>query len=621
MAEGKHCTVVGRLVHDDGRKTPLHHVTVLLYDRDPLTPDDWLARADTDFNGGFELVFDRARAGRFDRPDLELRVLDHPWDVEVEEGRPRPLEVARVKLADDVEAEHVELGDVPVEVWEYLEGELPRLRVEAETCLLHQIKELQIGIAATKDLLELDQESKPQRYADGYVAEFAREALKTALVRGKHELASLLEATTPELDEIQADYHDNLTVLMERREPGSSRSDEHFVDRILNGFNPLVFLRNRADPTRFLIDYDWSDYAHDDEHDRTNVRVELALEGGKLHPTGIEVDLNGATTVATPKDSERWSQAKRIFRASYLTAGETDCHLSRGHLNTEQFAVAAFRHLRRSPVAELLFPHLKEVVLTNHRGASLIFGDEGVVTTNSPLVPESVNRRMVEQLGALDWRGWRPRAPLVSAHRFARVAGLYWELVGEHVDEYLADHAEGIAEHWGEVQRFSDDLVAHAAPFHDQVAPEGWEWYDTSEVADPERERIEVDGVVRAMSPITGLEDLAQAARFAIYHGSFWHAWCHNRQSDDGAELRYASLGLRNGSWGTEDDDRIAPDPGEATLQLFMAQILDSVKYGYVTKNEDGDVPLGLVERLEARRAEFKELGYDIDELRSRTNI
>ena len=78
--------VSGRLVHDDETRRPLHHMTVQLYDRDPLTPDDLLGWTRTDADGGFEIRVDASRLERWDRPDLEFRVLDYPWDWYVDDG-------------------------------------------------------------------------------------------------------------------------------------------------------------------------------------------------------------------------------------------------------------------------------------------------------------------------------------------------------------------------------------------------------------------------------------------------------------------------------------------------------------------------------------------------------
>ena len=78
------------------------------------------------------------------------------------------------------------------------------------------------------------------------------------------------------------------------------------------------------------------------------------------------------------------------------------------------------------------------------------------------------------------------------------------------------------------------------------------------------------------------------------------------RNPEDGGGISYASLGQRNGAFGDETDLHEAPTPKDATVQPFLGNALVAVDYGYIIKNEDGDVPPGLIELLEAHRADFK---------------
>ncbi len=86
--------VIGRLVLTDGRG-PLPSVEVELWDRD-LRGHDFLGRGVSGPTGTFEILYDPADAGPLDRPDLELRVIEH--------GDTARREVHRVKGPDDVTA-------------------------------------------------------------------------------------------------------------------------------------------------------------------------------------------------------------------------------------------------------------------------------------------------------------------------------------------------------------------------------------------------------------------------------------------------------------------------------------------------------------------------------------
>jgi len=196
------------------------------------------------------------------------------------------------------------------------------------------------------------------------------------------------------------------------------------------------------------------------------------------------------------------------------------------------------------------------------------------------------------------------------------------------VDRFFQDNDQAIRDHWFEIKRMSDDLVAHAVEYRllDGLPPDAW--YSDNEIADPNAPRQTVGGIVRAVSPITdsnvptpdGIANLKQMCRYAIYHASFFHSWSHNRQTEDGGEVLYASLGLRNGAFGDEADLNVAPTAKDATVQLFLGNALVAVDYGDVIKNEDGDVPQALINLLEARRGDFNQIGINPDEIRSCTN-
>ena len=628
--------LTGRLVHEREPGISVHHMTVQLFDRDVLNPDDWLGEAQTDANGHFELTYHPRLAGLLDEPDFELRVVDHPWDVR-HEGGTRILLRRKLQLPDQKEPQA--LGAIAVPFWEYQEGPLARLQVEETQLQLPQSNVLEIIQSGLKDLLGVCQDNKPQRYAYPYVVEFARVGARFFVIRAPQEALTKLDPDKPALDEIQAPYPENVTMEMERDHPGLSRGDAWLVDRILNGFHPCLPLKDPKDSNHFHVAFNWDDYPLDGEHDLPNVDLRLGLQGKTLQPLQITIQSRlekgpsragsplGEPVVCKPEDGERWQQAKRIFRTSYLTAGESDAHLSKGHVNMEQYAVAAFRNFHRNPLGELLFPHLKELVLTNDRGSSLIFGVEGILTTNSALTAQGVEQRIVDQVSALDWFGWQPRKPLCDAHRFAKVANGFWRILTAHVEQFIQERQRQIQESWYEVKRFSDDLVRHGTSF--RPVPDRNQYYDTNELAVDHDRRVVIANRPRTISPVTLASEpqagdwdrLRQVCSYAIYHATFWHSWCHNRQGEDGGELRYATLALRNGGWSSEDDFTVAPKPIDMVVQLFIANVLIGVQYGYITKNEDGDIPPNLISRLQASRQEFLDLGFDIDEIRSRINI
>jgi len=618
--------VTGRLVHAREKTLlPIHHLKVALYDHDLLLDDDFLGEAFSDGDGRFQIEYDPRAAGPLDTPDLEVRVLDYPWDLrEREQGRGGFRLLGRFRPPGKFSRD-CDFGTLRIEFWEYADGSLARLYYPPDIRPFKIPKELAILESGLQDLLCLDQEKKPQRYVYGYVQEFARVGARYFTARSLLEAKNRIAADCPDIDEIQSAFPENLTLQVDAREPGTSRGDVWLGDRVLNGFNPCLPLRDPDRADCYRVRYDWEPYEQDGVHDLPSVDLTLERVGQKLLPVKIAVRAYRAseTVTCTPADAERWLQAKRIFRTSYLTAGEADAHLSRGHVNMEQYAIAAFRNLMRNPVRDLLFPHLKELVLTNDRGATLIFGVEGILATNSGLTPAAVEQRILEQVSRQDWCDWRPRTPLCDGHRFALAANLFWDLLSRYVDEFLRRNDAQIRRYWYEIRRFSQDLVAHATPFQADNLRE--QYYDDREIAAADRPRVAIEGKVRSVSPLTtageadapGLANLAQVCRYIIYHTTFWHSWCHNRQSPDGGDLRYATLGLRHGSWGAESDPTIAPTPADMIVQLFIANVLDRVRYGYLTKNEDGDAGARLITALDSARQKFAAGGLRVDEARS----
>jgi hypothetical protein len=460
------------------------------------------------------------------------------------------------------------------------------------------------------------------------------------LTRTRHLVEHRLSPARPSLATIQADYPENLTQRLERERPGHTRSDAYFVDRVLNGLNPCLPVADRREPGLWRVAFDWDRCEMDGMHVLPNAELHLRREGDALVPVRLRIQCRepGATAPhaplqpareVTPADGEAWQQAKRLFRCAWALHGQIVAHLSVSHLNMEQYAVAAYRNLRRNPVRDLLFPHLREVVLINHGGTDLIFGERGYVTTASALTSGAIDGLFVEALGRCDWRGWRPRRPLVPGHTFGHAATLFWEVVTQHVDEFLAAHREAIAAHWVELRLMSDELVAHAVPHVPPALGPDDEVLDAGELGDQAAPRPTRDGVTQAVRPFTASdapseadwEALAQVCRYVIYHATFYHAWANDRQHDDGGELRYAALSLRGSGWGDEADAALGQTPTEATDQLFLSMFLQLTGYGYILRNEDRDIPPRLVELLRQHEPAFRAIGFDPATIRSRINI
>ncbi|WXH27023.1 hypothetical protein WA016_00934 [Myxococcus stipitatus] len=619
---------VGRLVFEqDGPEgpIPLHHIKVELWDRDIGTPDDFLGEGFTDAEGGFSVRYDPEDAGAGDLPDLEIRFFE-PQHSFLPDGRVVETwrRIGAEQGPDDHGGLHYDFGTLRLPYWEYdPAATLARLHVtEAGT--------------------------PPTAYAPGRSLAMLKAVAPIELVKRRHLLQGKL-GQAPDLDRIQADYPEAMTVRMERESPGSTRTDAFFGERLLNGMFSSILDRDPevpADPNAFRLYFPWNAYEQDGIHCLPDVDLRLRLVDGQLLPTRIILGMRepGATAPGspvtrrgyTPADGENWEAAKRMARVSATLETELGNHLGQCHFNIEQYAIAAHRNLRRSPLRWLLMPHLREVVLINHSANDFLVGTTGYITRASALTERGIESRLVHLLGSYDWKGFAPAPPVCEGHRYARAAGLFWQLVGEHVEAFFAEHGAAMEAEWREVRRFSDDLVAHSAPafvcryLRATVPGKPAPWFVRSERMD-----LDVKAAAptpKAVSAVTWTDEpqpgemdaLKQLCRYVIYFATFRHAWANNLQWDDAGEVLYACLGLRWGKGGalsTEADLDVAPPPEDATEMLWISWMLSKTNYGFLLANEEADVHPRFVELLRAHAAEFAALGMDVRTVSSRINI
>ena len=213
--------------------------------------------------------------------------------------------------------------------------------------------------------------------------------------------------------------------------------------------------RDPANLDRYWLHHHWTSYAQDDVYALPNVDVWFELRDQKLVPVEIALQFRrrGHTESRapleeplhfTPADEHMWLSAKRIARVSAALHAELDAHLVQTHLNTEQYAMATYRNLRQSPIRTLLAPHLKEVILINRDANVRLLGERGYIAQATALTPESIEARILESMGTLDWKHWQPREVLCPQHLYARAADLYWKLLKDYVDWFFDLNADEI---------------------------------------------------------------------------------------------------------------------------------------------------------------------------------
>lgn len=498
----------------------------------------------------------------------------------------------------------------------------------------------------------------PQYYAQGRVDAMFQQIMPLELIKAKH-LAQIAEAPeTISLAEIQRDYPENLTVCIEKHLPGYTRGDAWFGRRMMNGMNRGTFMPDPHNPEHYWIKYfGVCGYERNEEYALPTVEIKFSVKGDAL-PLPIEIHIIGQTNafnkdqwqkkVFTPASGDDWLYAKRIARVNGAFNTEVEEHFTGTHLNTEQYAIAAYRNFRRSPLACLLFPHVKEVALVNHSADKLLI--HSFIPTATALTEDGLLHRCYDLLGMQDWKGWRPMKPINKAHTCARAEQMFWELVVEYIDKFFAEHEAEIKHHWGEVYRFSQDLVNHAVPVflsgidldklpnnERELAEARMDYYSLQYCFDRKAPRDTVDGELKAVSPITksktydkaakgDWENLKQACAYIIMMATYMHTWINEHQYDDLGEVLYSSGGLRFGNkergiLAPESDLSIAPDLTRSTQTLWFTNFLSRTEYGFITRNEEGDVNPLFIQMLLDKKDDFARLGVDVHAIESRTNI
>ena len=515
--------------------------------------------------------------------------------------------------------------------------------------------EYQRNSLSPRALFTDDESENSERYTPAREDALLEQVIPIELTKAKH-LLQIKE--TPEkisIASIQADYPENLTLCIEKKKPGYTRSDEWFGVRMMNGMNQGAFMPT-DNPSQFLIKYyGICNYEHTNVYALPNAEIRFSLNEKGI-PLPVEITLTGPLTAYehdpwkkqkfTPADGERWLAAKRVARTVGSVCTELDEHFAGTHVNTERYAIAAFRNFRLNPVACLLFPHLKEASLINHAADKLILG--GYFPTATAITENGYHRRVRDLLGMMDWRNWQPMKPISPSHDSALAGKLFWDLISDFVEYYFKTYLEEIKNHWFEVWSFSEDLVNHAVPVYlsdvdlnklteqeRKLCLERREYYIFQHSFDPDSKRRTLGGNLRVITPITekksnpdneDIENLKAACKYAINTATFRHTWINEHQYDDLGEILYNGGGLRFGKsemgiLGPESDMTIAPDLTSSTQQMFCANLLSRTEYGFITKNEYKDVHPYLIKLMKDNEANFKKFNVDINAIESCTNI
>jgi Lipoxygenase len=611
-------TAVGKIFHTESA-IPIPGLELELWDRDLFGMKDFLGSGVTGQDGGFEIFYDPKVAGLGDNADLELRVYDPP-QMAILEGKSikRKSLVEVIKGPDNVHGAY-DFGQLSIDYYEY-DQEYAKF---FPYCVPKSIKH-----DFVPDALGMTLKS---------VAKYGQ--IMDAIVQRNRR-----NPDEPSYAEIQKSFPETSTIALERERPSYTRSDKFFGDKMLNGFNPVLFKKDKDNPVLYTTSFNGEKFQLTGKIDLPNYKVKFELKNEQLFPIEIMLQFRDNNSIEpnpplknpqtyTPNDGNKWLQAKRVVRATHIgVLGEVKAHLSQCHFNMEQYSISLLRHIRKNPIRGLLYPHLKEVVHINNFGRRILMDPHGGFFAKlepMPIIPDML-QWVRSNLGSYDWTDWQPRKPLCDSHNYAKAGNLYWGILTTYINLFFDENYDEIVRNWDEIFRFSEELVHHSVAHVSltmEQTDDGDEWYDFNEIDDSSNPRREVNGEVKAIRPIASsntaneqdIANLKQVCKYLIYQCTYWHSCIHNEHNPEFGELKYGAL-LSNGSMGDEDDESVMPGQEAASIILGASHMLTNFKYGYILKNEDGDVPAKLIELVTSKRAEFEELGFDLNSLRSRLN-
>lgn len=626
-----------RYADRDELDKPIHNLRVEFWGRTWWLQWRLLSAGYTDYDGNFSLPFElrQARNWKVVRAQFEVCQITH---VYYKNEKPNlHFERCYMELIPilNLTGMRYNLRTINLSLWEYRrDANVPRTKI--------------VNVV----------NNSPQYYAQDRLDALYQQIVPLELIKIKHLAQIAYAPETISLGEIQNDYAENLTRCIEKEVPGYTRGDEWFGERIMNGMNRGSFLPDKDDPNIYWIKYfGVCNYEHNHEYALPTVEIKFEIPE-KDFPRPLAVHLTGPTNafdkdpwqkkVVTPADGEEWLYAKRIARVAGGFSTEVDEHFTGTHLNAEQYAIAAYRNFRQNPLACLLFPHLKEVALINHSADKIII--HGYIPSATALTEKGLHERTRDILGMQDWKNWHPMKVLCEKHDCAKADQLFWDVLVEYVEGFFEEYCEGIKEHWREVYHFSNDLVEHAVPVflsgvelnklspaERKLAEDRFEYYAYQYSFDTKAQRAVVNGQLKTVSPITtaikfedalldDIPNLKQACCYAIMMATYMHTWINEHQYDDMGEVLYNCGGLRfgntkSGIMAPESDLSIAPDLTRSTQMLWLTNLLSRTEYGFITKNEEGDVNPVFSRLLLAKREDFAKVGVDVDAIESRTNI
>lgn len=632
--------LVGKIIFatKTDEEVPIHNLPLEYWSRTKLGQWRKLSEGHSEPDGTFRLPFELRWARRWWVSSLRLEIcqISH---VYYKEGEPKTVHTVFHKIKfpkSDLIGMEYNLRTIPLCFWEY-----------------------RTDVKMARVVIEKHGKDAPQQYTEARIEAINEQMIPVELTKLKHLEQIKLDPDSITLAEIQADYPENLTVCIEKKLPGYTRGDHWFGERMMNGMNRGLFLPDKEEEGVYWMKYFGKhNYDHNDEYALPDAMMKFKIKPDGL-PTPVLIRLRGPLNAInkdpwqerefTPEDGDQWQQAKRVARVNGGLCTEVDEHFAGTHANLEQYAIAAYRNLRLSPLATLLFPHLKEVVLINHSADGILL--HKYIPSATAYTYEGLVSRVADVMGVMDWKSFQTMKPLSEAHTYARAEQLFWDITAQYVSSFIDQNLVDIKKHWHEVFCMSEDLVNHSVPVflsdidlsclnpREKARYEEMKEYLSAQFCfDYHLPRQHRNGHLRTVSPLTltntlspekekeEIENLKKACTYMIFVATFLHTWANEHQYEDIGEVLYNCLGLRygdkeSGIMAPESDLSIAPDLTRSTQMMWFSNLLSRTEYGFITRDEERDINPHFCSLLLSKKEEFASYGVIVENIESRTNI
>ncbi|MCH1429500.1 MAG: hypothetical protein L7U87_01950 [Chlamydiales bacterium] len=545
-----------------------------------------LATARTDENGKFQLKF-KATKIPYREQELVIKVVeDKLKEPESFFNFSTEKELASIRISKKFSEKKVDYPNLQTELYEY-EDDLPMLKHPEK----NELRPQQWGISYYKSLLKAVFDEKIK---DLYFTFFDDEASLEKLVKyygGNDDIKHSMEKT---------------------------------IEMIFNGIFPCDPLKTDKEGV-YLVEIKWDGYEKKPTPVIPNTKLYFTLENETPEIVELHLEYPPHESVVYKPEDEDFLKALYHFNCAAFYKGEITKHLAIGHLASEQYAMAVFRHLKDHPIGRLLKPHLREVMEINHLGKSAIFGPEGILA-RGPLTVDAIRDYLRDDLRKIDYSNFNPRKVLYPGHRFAVAANKYWEILEKTIDLFFKENDINptnpeVKKQWYQVYYMSKALVEHSVEHRDSDDKDYEALLDKNEADDPSFPgRKYFNGELKTVRPITEnkaeptIEDIQRLKLFcmhALFQVTFWHWWIHSSQKTWGIQLQLASLAPQeNGDLPFGDTRK-----KDAKHQLSISKSLTDFDRGVLIENPNGDIYPALITELRRNKEFFMSLGLNVNEL------